>query len=1076
MNITRCYSKDNTSIFGSYEIFNRVLYGGHENDVKQERFFTFAGNTPIFMGASSDYTKDTWCYQAKNGILMSGLAMTPGHMEGPNDSFSSWFHNSSDIIARWHHGYMSYELTRFSSYFPDVRVKMEVYPLNPHDGYLVHYDITTDQHVYFCAGFGGITPFFGRFEYHTSRRREFSVEDCKDTKAEINGEYATISGPNDVTMWIGTDFNCSTELDSAEALAEKHPSMFLTPHTAEKQIVKITRILKQGEHFTGNILVVRNGSPEIMKKYLSMEDPCRFLRGKIREKYASVIFKTPDSVLDASVPDTIIAQDAAFHGRSFYHGAIGYHAPFLGWRGWYAPALLGWADRVKAAIESHFNTILRSDEKERVWWDGADRPDLDHEGTQYHHLENTSGRLTALLHRDDIYDMQEVAVDMTLYYLEHSGDLETCAKIYDRLCEVLDHEERIFDPDGDGLYQNFLNTWISDGHSYNGAGCAQASSYNYAANIRTAQLGRKLNKDVSKLEQRAERIQTSFAARIWQEKKGVPAESIDMIGNGLIHDDPELSTIYLAADCGNTNLIQTFRMLQWTERNIPSIKTINRGGKLYFSSNWLPKKYSTYGIFPAENACLALTYFQSGQRQKAMEILNGIADFFILSPYPGSITHVASAHGSADGGDIDFTDVSSCYLRLLIEGLWGIRFKLSDDKITLAPQLPDEWNDASISLADVSMTMTRSKLVDSLTVETAAAAEKIIRLPMRYAAVDQVFLNGIETDYKIIAGIGQSFIEIRTWKQGKLALQIYYKAVPYPALAEEKFSAFSGNMEKIMVNGGTIEEILDPQGILEKSILKTNSATVRINAEAGTYDCMITVKSGEIALYLPLTIEVLAEEKEETIPTFTSQQAVDISANFNASLTKIHEQEFRSPRPENYSIGMRLNGRYAWEWNHYGHNALVVDDSILRNCGGRIKSESGIEFLTPAQGNNAVTVSLWDNFPTKAEIPLSGKAAEMAVLLCGTTHAMQSYVVNAKLKVNYTDGTSETVDLIQPVNFDDFLIAAYQQQNETMYFSTGTHGSIQKITLDPAKELKSLEAEAIANEVIVNILGITLLK
>ncbi|MBR0056944.1 MAG: ABC transporter substrate-binding protein, partial [Kiritimatiellae bacterium] len=31
------------------------------------------------------------------------------------------------------------------------------------------------------------------------------------------------------------------------------------------------------------------------------------------------------------------------------HGAIGYHAPFLGWRGWYAPALLGWADRVRAA-------------------------------------------------------------------------------------------------------------------------------------------------------------------------------------------------------------------------------------------------------------------------------------------------------------------------------------------------------------------------------------------------------------------------------------------------------------------------------------------------------------------------------------------------------------------------------------------------------------------------------------------------------------------------------------------------------------------------------------------------------
>ena len=151
---------DRNMVFGSYERFNRVLYGGHEHDDDQGRFFTFAGDTPVFMGASSDYTRDTWCYQAKNGVLMSGLATTPGYALGEtHDSFSSWFHDSSDIAAKWDHGYMTYELTRFSSYFPAVKVRIEVYPVNPDDGFLVHYDITTDQRVLFCAGFGGITPF-----------------------------------------------------------------------------------------------------------------------------------------------------------------------------------------------------------------------------------------------------------------------------------------------------------------------------------------------------------------------------------------------------------------------------------------------------------------------------------------------------------------------------------------------------------------------------------------------------------------------------------------------------------------------------------------------------------------------------------------------------------------------------------------------------------------------------------------------------------------------------------------------------------------------------------------------------
>ena len=71
-----CYQIEGDTLrrFGSSERFNRVLYGGHAGDASPERFFTFAGDAPIFMGALSDFMKQTWCYQAKNGILQSGLA------------------------------------------------------------------------------------------------------------------------------------------------------------------------------------------------------------------------------------------------------------------------------------------------------------------------------------------------------------------------------------------------------------------------------------------------------------------------------------------------------------------------------------------------------------------------------------------------------------------------------------------------------------------------------------------------------------------------------------------------------------------------------------------------------------------------------------------------------------------------------------------------------------------------------------------------------------------------------------------------------------------------------------------
>ena len=1061
------YEKDCMVRFGSFEKYNRVLYGGHANDSLQERFFTFAGDTPIFMGASSDFTKDTWCYQAKNGILMSGLALTEGYsLMGADDHYSRWFHNSSDVSAHWHHGFMSYDLSKFSSYFPSVKVHIEIYPLNPEDGYVAHYEITTDQRVIFCAGFGGITPFFGRFEYHASRRKEFSDKDCEDNAAVLAGGGANVSGPNEVTMQIADSLGCAYELDGVPALAEAYPAQFLKRHDGNQCIVKLKRIIAAGETLKGDIVVVRN-APDGTAVALTREPGLLArLRARIRDKYSDVDVSTPDIVLDSSVHDVMIGLDASYHERSFYHGAIGYHAPFLGWRGWYAPTIVGWKERVRKAITSHFGTITRSDAPEKVWWDGADRPDLDHEGTQYHHIQNSPGHLTALLHKDDIYDMQEVAIDMTLYYLENTADDATALEIWDRLMELLDWEERILDPDGDGLYQNFLNTWISDGHSYNGAGCAQASAYNFAANRRAAAIGKRIGKNTAKLEARAAKILSAMQSKLWLESSGVMAESLDTIGNRLIHPSPELSTTYLAIDCGTVSSLQAWRMLRWTERNIKSIKTVGRGGTLFFSSNWLPKKYSTYGVFSAENSCLALAYYQNRQPEKAFAILNGLADGFALSPIPGSLSHVLAESGGMDGGDIDFTDVTSCYLRLVLEGLWGIRW--ASCTVNVAPQLPDDWKDAELALPRIQVSLRRREFSDTYKVSVSDKSNINISFPMRYAEIDQLYVNGREWKYKVVPAIGRSYAELDTLPAGEYLVTAYYNDIPFPKLAQSSFAIGKGSSIVLSSNGGDITEIKCADGVACKQI--PQGTMLRLGDAEGTFDMLAVCDN----VLLPFEVQVIGEEK--TVPAIDkgNQVSVDLTALFNQSITEIHNQEFRSPRPSGYSIGMRLNGRYAWEWNHYGHNALHVDDSLLRK--GEATVSSSWKFTSPTSGKNALSVSLWEQFPTAASIPISGKASGIAILLCGTTNAMQLYVPNARIDVEYADGTKESLELIPPLNFDDFLHPAYQKASEVLYIGEGTHALVVEIPLDASKALKALHVEAIANEVVLSILAVNLAR
>ncbi|MBR2374527.1 MAG: hypothetical protein IKA87_09900, partial [Lentisphaeria bacterium] len=385
---------------GSKYRFNRVLYGGHERDTESYgRFFTFAGDTPIFMGAASDCMKNNWCYQAKRGILQSGIALTPGVRFGSKnkDAYGRWFHNAADVLSTWHHGFMEYTLSDVSSYFPEKEIAVEVYPLQKHDGFLVHYNIIADSETVFCAVLGGMTDYIGRFDPLESSVRDPALSDFADSAAEVCGNYGKISHTAGKDRIIsGCSFNAELITDGAEAAMETSPSMAVIPHEGTPAVLKFVKALAPGERLEGDLVVLYNGSEETLRYYLDTDRRSEIVQG-IRSKHTGIRMTTPDLRLNATVIDQQIGLDAAYHTPTFFHGAIGYHAPFLGWRGWYGGSLAGWFERIRMATRAHLNTQQKPGGEEKVWYDGADRPDLDHEGTQYHHLLNSYGKRTAML-------------------------------------------------------------------------------------------------------------------------------------------------------------------------------------------------------------------------------------------------------------------------------------------------------------------------------------------------------------------------------------------------------------------------------------------------------------------------------------------------------------------------------------------------------------------------------------------------------------------------------------------------------------------------------------------------------
>ncbi|OHB58855.1 MAG: hypothetical protein A2Y12_00355 [Planctomycetes bacterium GWF2_42_9] len=1085
---TRYQPVDNGyEIVGSRETFNRTLYGSHANDNLPERYFTFAGDLPLFMGAVTDWSKHTACHFAKNGVLMSGIALTPGSKSASFwsndiDDLSCWFHDSEDVVSVFRNGWMEYELKQFSPYLPDVNVSISAFPLMPEDGFLVHYKINTNQRIFFASGFGAVTDFIGRFENSRIKTRNFSVSDCKDNVVSCGKNRALVKGTRG-NMWIGASFPVNVEVASAQSMQNDCPGMFLGSKVSNEDypVVKMFSEIGAGSSLDGFIVVIRNQDEKVLDKWLNCKDPMGFIKQQINLKKSAITVQTPDAMLNQTIPSTVLALDASWHDKTFYHGAYGYHAPFLGWRNWYGPTVIGWHDRVETAIKSHFADIKKdAPGKESAWYDGKDRPDLDHEGTQYHQIKNSTGFVPAILGKNDIYNMQEVAVDMSLRYLERTADLKFAKQIFEDLKGILDWEERILDPDKDGLYQNFLNTWISDGHSYNGGGCAQASAYNYFANNMMAKIAKKLKLPNKVFEKRMKKISKAVNDKLWMTSKGLIAEYIDTIGNKLVHPSPELSSIYLAVDTGIVDMFQAYQMFRFTETELCNEQTINREGRLEYSSNWYPKKYSTCGLFPAENMHLALAYFKTGLKEKAHDILNAIVDGYFLGKNPGLIAHVVSGHGFGDLGDLDFTDVSSMYIRLIVEGLYGIRFHLMDDFIEISPGLPADWTDANIKLKDIAYSYYRNGSQENLSLYCDKNCRKVIKLSLRSAKIETVLINNRIAEYRIEAGVNCCYLIVEVHSAGFNYLKVIYGNEMIPSIKYSQ-KTLKGNEIYAEISDGEIIEYKDPTDAFENISILGSKLKAQVKADAGNHTIFLRVKADDFHAWMPADFKIEEKETVKDIISFgkniTNQfEPINISKYFNSSLIELHTLEYKSPRPEGYSIGVRLNGRYAWEWNHAGHNAVIIDDTVLRKSKGMFKTKSDIKFSTPENGNNIVCASMWDNFPTVIDIPLKVNGKELALFFIGVTNAMQCWVENARLTVTYNDKSKQVVNLIHPKNFDDWLVPALQQENETVYFSDYNHGIVQRILLNHQKEVSKLSIEAIANEIIIGILGISIRK
>ena len=238
-------------------------------------------------------------------------------------------------------------------------------------------------------------------------------------------------------------------------------------------------------------------------------------------------------------------------------------------------------------------------------------------------------------------------------------------------------------------------------------------------------------------------------------------------------------------------------------------------------------------------------------------------------------------------------------------------------------------------------------------------------------------------------------------------------------------------------------------------------------------------------------------------------EEIDLTPYFNDKVIHIFQNKYLSPRSPYPTLQLPVQGIGNWCSTQV---KPVIDDSGLRKLAGnnnKIMLPQKIPFTTPfdENQNNIVFTSLWDNYPDEIIIPLSGKAGHAYFLMTGSTNPMQSRFTNGTITVEYTDSREECLPLKNPETWwpieqdyydDGFAFSLNTPKPIRMHLKTGLitrdfdqyisingftsraieggAATVLDLPLNPEKELKRLKLKTTANDVVIGLMGITLMR
>jgi hypothetical protein len=803
------------------------------------------------------------------------------------------------------------------------------------------------------------------------------------------------------------------------------------------------------------------------------------------------------------------------------HGAVAWRIRLNGWRGAYVADVLAWHDRARQHFNSYAFSQLTAAPAAGVVMDTALHlaRHLEKIGTALFsdgYISRNPNDTTRAHH----YDMNLVFIDELLNHFNWTGDTGYVKQMWPLLKRHLAWEKRNFDADGDGLYDSYAAIWASDALQYSAGGVTHSSAYNYRANKTAAELAKLIGEDPSPYQKEADKILFAINKELWMPRDGWYGEYKDFLGNKLLHPSPGLWTIYHAIDEGISDPFQSYQSLRYIDKFLPHIPIKAKGlsdNSLYTlpTTNWQPYTWSLNNVALAELLHTSLAYWQGGRNEEAYKLWkSSLIESMYLGSSPGNFQQLSFYDALRGELYRDFADPIGVAGRSLIEGLFGIKPDALHDELTIQPGFPSEWNYAHLETPDILVDFKRSRNEDEYIIKQFFKRKLHVKLilPVYKDEIAAIRINDLPVKWKMINdAVGKPLLQLDADAANQDIIQINWKGKNIE-VGDLRHKLTCNTSFTITFPNKTLFDVFDPQKVLSKTNITRNKLIATSADNIGYKTVFTKVKQGIAEWWEPVDLLVLpvlspfypGDMSFSYPPIF---EKIDLKNYFNDKVTNIFKHQYLSPRPSSPTLQLPTQGIGNWA---YPLTTADINDAGLRRLAGannEIISSEKVPFATSSDSslNNILFTSQWDNFPHSATIAISGKASEIHLLMAGTTNPMQSRMTNGMVVVNYDDGTADTLLLKNPGNWwpieqdyydDGFAFTTGDEMPERLYLKDGKFGkglstyttikgfsnmaidggaaTVLNMFLDKNKTLTSLTVHAIANDVVIGLMALTL--